>query len=81
MCSQVHAACPDVQMIALRDAEIPIAASVSRREFNWGGADAMCRYMSGLVDYCVRFPDPHGWEAGAVVADVLAQLVRRRRRA
>jgi hypothetical protein len=66
-------------MIALRAAEIPMAASVSQREFIWGGSDTMYSYLSGLVDYCVRFPEPHGWETDAVIADVLANLVRRRR--
>jgi hypothetical protein len=68
-------------MIALRAAAIPLAASVSHREINWGGADAMYRYLSGLVDYCTRFPEPHGWETDAVVADVLTQLIRGRRTA
>jgi hypothetical protein len=67
-------------MINLRERGVPLACSVSERERNWGGTEAMFRFMSGLVDDCVRFPEPHGWEAGTVVAAVIAALRRRGRR-
>ena len=77
---QVHSTCQDVQVMNIRESGIPVVSSISLRERNWGGPDAMWRFMRGVADHCISFPDPHGWEAGAVVAEALGELRRRSRR-
>ena len=74
----------DCVMRLLSAASVPVVASVSMHERNWGGCHNLARLHEESAAAILWFSQPHGWEGRDVVASALAVLrmpaARRRRR-